>query len=124
MSASKILRYNLSSIALLKVFRAPVQVRDPEQECRDLDPLELSYTPLLVRRIIERGGQTYSSKLHTAAEGPIPDGNALYELKKSCKGRVELLTCLTLYNESFEMFLLSLGGCLRNYAELLEENEA
>ena len=80
--------------------------------------MDLTYTPLVIRKVSE--GTQLTSKLFTAAEGPIPAGNALHEFKKNCDGQVELLACLTMYNEDFELFCHSVSGVLRNYAELIE----
>ena len=80
----------------------------------------LTYTPLVIKK--ETNSLTGNSLLLTAAEGPIPAGNALHEYKKRCAGTVELLACFTMYNEDFGLFSDSLSGFVRNYAELLDIN--
>ena len=98
--------------------------RDEELGKAAMETRALSYTPLIIRKEIQKGGAFIESKLRTVAEGPIPAGNALHEFKKSCAGRLELLGCVTMYNEDFNLFRDTMAGFMRNYAELLEVNEA
>ena len=53
----------------------------------------------------------------------IPEDNSIRKFKKFCREGAELLACLTMYNEDFNQFSDSVGGFMRNYAELLKLNE-
>ena len=53
--------------------------------------------------------------------GDIPADSDIAKLRTHCsKGGMELLVCMTMYNESMEHFLNSIAGVLRGYAELLK----
>ena len=84
----------------------------------------VKYTPLCIIKGTDSTDASAKafSRLSLDTTKRIPDENSIREFKDFCFGGAELLACLTMYNEDFTQFSDSVGGFLRNYAELLKLN--
>ena len=81
-----------------------------------------TYFPVVIRKVAKRAKKVSKkvASLDTLEEGRSLDyETALGDFKRNTK-QVEMMICVTMYNEPFEQVKDSLTGVIRNIAELLD----